>query len=118
MAIHILRNMIVKHYVEMDSEKLLMILRMYILTLDGQGKDKGEAYLRSIGREKKSDITQVMNHAETREYLLVLDSLEEHFHFHDIFSTWWIHKHLHLIGGGVSHIYVSQNIHSNHGVRL
>jgi hypothetical protein len=104
LAIHISCNPLVKHYVETDGEGLLMELRMYQAKVTMGLVGVMVQYLNALGKKKKLDIGQVMNHIEMCKYLLLMDSLGKHFHYHQVFSTQWIKKHLHVIGGGVSGI--------------
>jgi hypothetical protein len=47
-----------------------------------------------------------MNHFETREYLMTLDSLGSHFHYRKVYETKWVKDNMHRIGGGVRTAYV------------
>jgi hypothetical protein len=63
-------------------------------------------YLRKLGSSGDPILGQVMNHFETREYLMTLDSLGSHFHYRKVYETKWVKDNMHRIGGGVSTAYV------------
>jgi hypothetical protein len=99
LANHISRNEFEFRYVETEAEGLRMELKEYLnAEVDEEKRDR---YLKkvSIG---SSLLGQIMNHRETRNYLIGLSTLGEHFQHREVFDSKWIKENLHSIGGGVS----------------
>jgi hypothetical protein len=102
LATELSRNEKKLQYAESDGESLLMTLR----TWRGLKGDKAEDYLKSLGKNMNSGLAQVLNHQESREFLMALDDMQPHFHYTEPFTMTWIKRYIHSISGGVS-IHVS-----------
>jgi hypothetical protein len=104
LAYHISRNEEIKHFPEDEREGLVM----YVKALKSKQRpdadvEEAREWLRKLAQDaKKSVLGQIMNHAETQQYLLTLDSLEPHFDYLPVYSISWVKANLHHIGGGVS----------------
>ncbi len=98
LATELSRNEKKLQYAESDSESLLMTFRTW-RALQG---DKAEEFLKSLSKNLSSGLAQVLNHQESREFLISLDDMQPHFHYTEPFTTTWIKRHLHGISGGVS----------------
>lgn len=105
LAMHVSRNEEIKHFPEDDREGLLMYVKIFRTKMRSDaGKDELSTWLRKLaGDAKQSTLGQIMNHVETQEYLLTLDTFEPHFNHHKVYSTTWVKTHLHSVSGGVSH---------------
>jgi hypothetical protein len=98
LATELSRNEKKLQYAESDSESLLMTFRTWRSLKD----DKAEEYLKTLGKNLNSGLAQVLNHQESREFLIALDDMQPHFHYTEPFTTTWIKKNFHSISGGVS----------------
>jgi len=98
LATELSRNEKKLQYAESDSESLLMTFR----TWRGLKGDTAEEYLKSLGKNLNSSLAQVLNHQESREFLIALDDMQPHFHYTELFTTNWIKRYIHGISGGVS----------------
>jgi len=98
LATELSRNEKKLQYAESDSESLLMTFR----TWRGLKGDKAEDFLKSLGKNLNSGLAQVLNHQESREFLIALDDMQPHFHYTEPFTTTWIKRYIHGISGGVS----------------
>jgi hypothetical protein len=98
LATELSRNEKKLQYAESDSESLLMTFR----TWRGLQGDKAEAYLKTLGKNLNSGLAQVLNHPESRQFLVALDDMQPHFHYTEPFTTTWIKRYIHGISGGVS----------------
>lgn len=101
---HLSRNVATQQYLETDAEKLLMILRVYVMK---KGLPGGQAlvadYVKKLGTDTTSAVGQIFNHEETMNYLLNLNDFGQLFHYHTVMTSKWIQRYLHHISGGVSH---------------
>jgi len=61
---------------------------------------------------------QIMNHRETMGYLITLIDFEPHFNYHVVYSTSWVKKNLHSIGGGVSVFFIIYKVVTKFILRL
>jgi hypothetical protein len=113
LALHVSRNEEIKYLGEDDREGMVMTVREY-LTLKSKGGDGSEveAWLTKLGSQTSSIVGQVMNHAETRKYLLCLHHFE-HFGYKTAFGARWMKKHLHEVCGGVSNNNVIKRMRIN-----
>jgi hypothetical protein len=101
LALHVSRNEEVKYLGEDDREGMVMTVREYLMiAAKGSGTTEVEAWLAKLGTQTNSIIGQVMNHNETRRYLLALHRFD-HFGYQQVFSARWMKKHLHDVSGGV-----------------
>lgn len=99
LANHISRNEFEFQYVETEAEGLCMELKEYLNT-EGD-EEKRRRYLKKVG-SKSSVVGQIMNHRETRNYLIGINSLGAHFEHREVFDSKWVKENMHSIGGGVS----------------
>lgn len=97
LATELSRNEKKLQYAEGDGESLLMTFRSW-RSLDG---DKADEFLKSLGKNLNSGLAQVMNHQESREFLMALDDMQPHFQYTEPFTTTWIKRCIHSISGGV-----------------
>lgn len=111
LAVHVSKNEEVKYLAEDDREGLVMTVREYI-TLSKQGVNGTavEGWLTKLGTQTNSTVGQVMNHVETRKYLLSLHKFDPLFAYKTVYSARWAKKSLHDVSGGVSNefIYVAE----------
>lgn len=98
LATELSRNEKKLQYAESDGESLLMTFRTW-RSLKGE---KADEFLKSLGKNLSSGLAQVLNHQESREFLVALDDMQPHFHYTEPFTTTWIKRYLHGISGGVS----------------
>jgi hypothetical protein len=97
LATELSRNEKKLQYAEGDSESLLMTFRSW-RSLQG---DKADEFLKSLGKNLSSVLAQVMNHQESREFLMALDDMQPHFQYTEPFTATWIKRYIHSISGGV-----------------
>jgi hypothetical protein len=114
LARHISRNEVIKHFPEDDREELVMQLHEFLArSRPGASQAELESWLRKLGADsKKSALGQIMNHRETRAFLITLDEFGDFFHYDPVFSLRWVKSNIHNVGGGVS------VISSNHFLRF
>jgi hypothetical protein len=107
LAVHVSKNEEVKYLAEDDREGLVMMVRAYV-TLSKQGVDGTgvEGWLTKLGTQTNSTVGQVMNHVETRKYLLSLHKFDPLFAYKTAYSARWVKKHLHDVSGGVSNEFI------------
>ena len=98
LATELSRNEKKLQYAEGDGESLLMTFR----TWRGLEGDKADEFLKSLGKNLNSGLAQVMNHQESREFLVALDDMQPHFQYTEPFTTTWLKRYIHGISGGVS----------------
>lgn len=106
LALHVSRNEEVKYLGEDDREGMVMTVREYLmLTSKGTASSEVELWLQKLGTHTNSIIGQLMNHVETRKYMLCLHRFDL-FGYQVVFGARWMKKHLHDVYGGVSnHLY-------------
>ena len=97
LANHISWNEFEFRYMETEAEGLRMELKEYLNT-EGD-EEKWRRYLKKVG-SKSSVVGQIMNHRETRNYLIGINSLGEHFEHWEVFDSKWVKENMHSIGGG------------------
>jgi hypothetical protein len=102
LAVHVLKNEEVKYLVEDNKEGLIMMVREF-MTLTKQGGDVSsvESWLMKLGTSTNSIVGQVMNHAETLDYLMSLHRFDPLFAYKRVYSARWVKKTLHDVSGGV-----------------
>lgn len=103
LALHVSRNEEITHLGEDDREGTVMTIREYLmLSAKGPLAPEVVAWLKKLGQMANSTIGQIMNHEETRKYLLNLHKFDPIFGSQQVFSARWVKKNLHNVSGGVS----------------
>lgn len=109
---HLSRNVASQQYLETDGEKLLMILKVYVMKKAlPHGEEVVAEYVKKLGTDMTSGVGQVFNHEETVEYLQTLHRYGHIFHYHQVMTTKWIQRNLHRISGGVGDRYELNSIY-------
>lgn len=107
LAVHVSKNEEVKYLAEDDKEGLIMTVREFV-TLTKQGGDLSslESWLMKLGTSTNSIVGQVMNHAETLDYLSSIHRFDPLFVYKTVYSARWVKKTLHDVSGGVSNEFI------------
>ena len=106
LALHVSRNEEIKYLGEDDWEGMVMTVHEYLMHASKRDGSDAETWLLKLGSQTTSITGQLMNHAETRRYLLCLHHFE-HFGHEVVFGAKWMKKHLHDVSGGVRNIFYS-----------
>jgi hypothetical protein len=101
-ARHLSSNAYTHHYDEGPAEKLDSWFADYLAQAEQKTPKQLQAWVSHIAKAKNSKLGQILNHTETREYLLQLRDFRPHFNVDSYFSMHFCMDTLHHINGAVS----------------
>jgi hypothetical protein len=108
LATYLSRNHSIPHYAETDGEKVLMLLRQFISITNSGNAQAGYDFAKNI-MAKKIPLGALLLCEETRDYVLTLYELADHFYSSPCTTGQWMKSHMTDVYGGVRFFYVIPN---------